>query len=117
MLVDNIFGFKLTTGCTNGSHLQGMFNRTIRLLESGLKPVYVFDGAPPDLKKQELAKRYSRREDATAGLNEAIQSGNKDDIEKFSKRIVQGNYAVSRGVKGIEAVKANAKLFKARIAV
>ncbi|PWA79923.1 flap endonuclease 1 [Artemisia annua] len=71
------------------SHLQGMFNRTIRLLESGLKPVYVFDGAPPDLKKQELAKRYSRREDATAGLNEAIQSGNKDDIEKFSKRTVK----------------------------
>ncbi|KAK9064279.1 hypothetical protein SSX86_015659 [Deinandra increscens subsp. villosa] len=71
------------------SHLQGMFNRTIRLLESGLKPVYVFDGAPPDLKKQELAKRYSRREDATAGLDEAIQAGNKEDIEKFSKRTVK----------------------------
>ncbi|KAD3068766.1 hypothetical protein E3N88_36646 [Mikania micrantha] len=71
------------------SHLQGMFNRTIRLLESGLKPVYVFDGAPPDLKKQELAKRYSRREDATAGLDEAIQSGNKEEIEKFSKRTVK----------------------------
>ena len=24
-----------------GSHLQGMFNRTIRVLEAGLKPVYV----------------------------------------------------------------------------
>ncbi|KAI3710188.1 hypothetical protein L2E82_39962 [Cichorium intybus] len=71
------------------SHLQGMFNRTIRLLESGLKPVYVFDGAPPDLKKQELAKRYSRREDATAGLDEAIQAGNKEEIEKFSKRTVK----------------------------
>ncbi|KAK9055928.1 hypothetical protein SSX86_027015 [Deinandra increscens subsp. villosa] len=71
------------------SHLIGMFNRTIRLLESGLKPVYVFDGAPPDLKKQELAKRYSRREDATAGLDEAIKSGNKEDIEKFSKRTVK----------------------------
>ncbi|XP_076934365.1 flap endonuclease 1-like [Bidens hawaiensis] len=71
------------------SHLQGMFNRTIRLLESGLKPVYVFDGAPPDLKKQELAKRYSRREDATAGLDEEIKSGNKEDIEKFSKRTVK----------------------------
>nr|KJB72949.1 hypothetical protein B456_011G205800 [Gossypium raimondii] len=46
------------------SHLQGMFTRTIRLLEAGLKPVYVFDGQPPDLKKQELAKRYSKRADA-----------------------------------------------------
>ena len=38
------------------SHLQGMFTRTIRLLEAGIKPVYVFDGKPPDLKKEELAR-------------------------------------------------------------
>ena len=55
------------------SHLQGMFNRTIRLLEAGIKPVYVFDGQPPDLKKQELAKRYSKREDATKDLNAAVE--------------------------------------------
>ncbi|XP_058076519.1 flap endonuclease 1 isoform X1 [Magnolia sinica] len=71
------------------SHLQGMFSRTIRLLESGLKPVYVFDGAPPDLKKQELAKRYSKREDATADLATAIETGDKGEIEKFSKRTVK----------------------------
>lgn len=71
------------------SHLQGMFNRTIRLLESGLKPVYVFDGKPPDMKKQELAKRYSKRADATDGLNDALESGNKEDVEKFSKRTVK----------------------------
>ncbi|XP_056175159.1 flap endonuclease 1-like isoform X2 [Syzygium oleosum] len=39
------------------SHLQGMHYRTIRLLEAGIQPVYVFDGKPPDLKKQELAQR------------------------------------------------------------
>ncbi|XP_023531871.1 flap endonuclease 1 isoform X1 [Cucurbita pepo subsp. pepo] len=71
------------------SHLQGMFNRTIRLLEAGVKPVYVFDGKPPDLKKQELAKRYSKRADATADLADAIEVGNKEDIEKFSKRTVK----------------------------
>ncbi|GAV89464.1 XPG_N domain-containing protein/XPG_I domain-containing protein [Cephalotus follicularis] len=65
------------------SHLQGMFTRTIRLLESGLKPLYVFDGKPPDLKRQELAKRYSKRADATTDLQEAMETGNKDDIEKF----------------------------------
>ncbi|KVH89497.1 5'-3' exonuclease, C-terminal domain-containing protein [Cynara cardunculus var. scolymus] len=57
--------------------------------EAGEVTSYVFDGAPPDLKKQELAKRYSRREDATADLNDAIQAGNKDEIEKFSKRTVK----------------------------
>ncbi|WCJ26819.1 Flap endonuclease 1 [Euphorbia peplus] len=71
------------------SHLQGMFNRTIRLLEAGIKPAYVFDGQPPDLKKQELAKRYSRRADATELLDAAVESGNKEDIEKFSKRTVK----------------------------
>ncbi|KAG6537958.1 hypothetical protein ZIOFF_003061 [Zingiber officinale] len=34
---------------------------------------YVFDGQPPELKKQELAKRYSKREDATNDLNTAIE--------------------------------------------
>ncbi|KAL4387045.1 hypothetical protein GQ457_09G024900 [Hibiscus cannabinus] len=71
------------------SHLQGMFTRTIRLLEAGVKPAYVFDGQPPDLKKQELAKRYSKRVDATADLQEAMESGNQEDIEKFSKRTVK----------------------------
>uniref|UniRef100_A0A5B6ZGV8 Flap endonuclease 1 n=1 Tax=Davidia involucrata TaxID=16924 RepID=A0A5B6ZGV8_DAVIN len=71
------------------SHLQGMFTRTIRLLESGLKPVYVFDGKPPDLKKEELAKRYSKRVDATEDLTEALKTGNKEEIEKFSKRTVK----------------------------
>eukprot|EP00262_Sarcandra_glabra_P005830 TRINITY_DN17704_c1_g3_i1.p1 TRINITY_DN17704_c1_g3~~TRINITY_DN17704_c1_g3_i1.p1 ORF type:complete len:383 (+),score=69.69 TRINITY_DN17704_c1_g3_i1:76-1224(+) len=71
------------------SHLQGMFSRTIRLLEAGLKPVYVFDGKPPDLKKQELSKRYSKRVDATEDLATAIETGDKDDIEKFSKRTVK----------------------------
>ncbi|KAI6684494.1 hypothetical protein NL676_030407 [Syzygium grande] len=40
------------------SHLQGMLYRTVRLLEAGIQPVYVFDSQPPDLKKQELVKRY-----------------------------------------------------------
>lgn len=71
------------------SHLQGMFTRTIRLLEAGIKPVYVFDGQPPDLKKQELAKRYAKRADATEDLTEAIEKGDKEDIEKFSKRTVK----------------------------
>ncbi|XP_030540659.1 flap endonuclease 1-like [Rhodamnia argentea] len=71
------------------SHLQGMFYRTIRLLEAGIKPVYVFDGKPPDLKKQELAKRFSKRADALEDLAVAIASQNREDIEKFSKRTVK----------------------------
>ncbi|KAL3683178.1 hypothetical protein R1sor_001200 [Riccia sorocarpa] len=71
------------------SHLQGMFTRTIRILEAGIKPVYVFDGKPPDLKKEELAKRYARRDDAAQDLVEAVEAGNQEAIEKYSKRTVK----------------------------
>ncbi|KAL4202330.1 hypothetical protein AMTRI_Chr02g263160 [Amborella trichopoda] len=71
------------------SHLQGMFSRTIRLLEAGIKPLYVFDGKPPDLKKEELAKRLSKRVGATEDLAQAIETGDKADIEKYSKRTVK----------------------------
>lgn len=40
------------------SHLSGLFYRTTRLMaDHALKPVFVFDGAPPTLKARELAKR------------------------------------------------------------
>jgi structure-specific endonuclease RAD27 len=34
------------------SHLLGFFYRTLRMIEFGIKPAYVFDGKPPDLKKE-----------------------------------------------------------------
>lgn len=33
-----------------------MFYRTIRMLEHGIKPVYVFDGKPPQLKSSEVTE-------------------------------------------------------------
>ncbi|RLN89228.1 hypothetical protein BBJ28_00002615 [Nothophytophthora sp. Chile5] len=71
------------------SHLQGMFSRTIRMMENGLKPVYVFDGKPPVMKSGELAKRSDRRATAQKGLEEATESGNTEDIDRFNKRLVR----------------------------
>jgi 5'-3' exonuclease len=39
------------------SHLVGLFSRTIRMIDSGIKPVYVFDGKPPQL-KQVVVRRF-----------------------------------------------------------
>ena len=36
------------------SHIMGMFYRTIRLVHEGIKPIYVFDGKPPDMKGGEV---------------------------------------------------------------
>ncbi|CAK4076635.1 unnamed protein product [Aphanomyces euteiches] len=71
------------------SHIQGMFNRTIRLMENGLKPVYVFDGKPPVMKSGELAKRSERRQTAQENLKTATEEGNVEDIDKFNKRLVR----------------------------
>ncbi|RLN14792.1 hypothetical protein BBI17_002016 [Phytophthora kernoviae] len=71
------------------SHLQGMFSRTIRMMENGLKPVYVFDGKPPTMKSGELAKRSDRRAEAQKALEEATEKGNTEDIDRFNKRLVR----------------------------
>ncbi|KAJ4422095.1 Elongation of fatty acids protein 2 [Gnomoniopsis sp. IMI 355080] len=71
------------------SHLMGMFYRTLRMVDNGIKPLYVFDGAPPKLKSGELAKRYQRKQEATEGLEEAKETGTAEDVEKFSRRTVR----------------------------
>ena len=71
------------------SHIQGMFNRTIKMMESGVKPVYVFDGKPPQMKGGELAKRIAKRAKAETDLSAATESGDVDEIDKFSRRLVK----------------------------
>lgn len=36
------------------SHIMGFFYRTIRMIGSGIKPVFVFDGKPPQMKGGEV---------------------------------------------------------------
>ncbi|ORZ35340.1 flap endonuclease 1 [Catenaria anguillulae PL171] len=71
------------------SHLMGLFYRTIRMIENGIKPVYVFDGKPPTLKSGELAKRSEKRAEAEKNLTEAQEKGDTEQIEKFSRRTVK----------------------------
>ncbi|XP_072024123.1 flap endonuclease 1-like [Amphiura filiformis] len=71
------------------SHLIGLFYRTIRMMEAGIKPVYVFDGKPPDMKSGELVKRKERREEAEKELEKAKESGDVVSMEKFERRLVR----------------------------
>ncbi|XP_050707037.1 flap endonuclease 1-like isoform X2 [Eriocheir sinensis] len=71
------------------SHLMGFFYRTIRMVDNGIKPVYVFDGKPPTMKGGELAKRKERRDEAQKALEQAEEAGNVEDVEKFSRRLVK----------------------------
>ncbi|XP_014554551.1 hypothetical protein COCVIDRAFT_104673 [Bipolaris victoriae FI3] len=71
------------------SHLMGLFYRTMRMVDNGIKPLYVFDGAPPKLKSGELAKRFQRKTEAQAAAEEAKETGTAEDVEKFSRRTVR----------------------------
>nr|CAD7590870.1 unnamed protein product [Timema genevievae] len=71
------------------SHLMGTLYRTIRLIENGIKPLYVFDGKPPQLKSGELAKRAERREEAQKSLEKAEEAGDSEQVDKFNRRLVK----------------------------
>jgi len=71
------------------SHLSGMFYRTVRMIENGLKPVYVFDGKPPEMKSHELKKRAVGREKAKEELEEAKETGTAQEIDKQERRLVK----------------------------
>jgi flap endonuclease-1 len=71
------------------SHLMGMFYRTLRIVDNGIKPLYVFDGAPPKLKSGELAKRFQRKAEANEAAEEAKETGTAEEVEKFSRRTVR----------------------------
>lgn len=71
------------------SHIQGMFNRTIKLLSAGVKPVYVFDGKPPGMKSDELAKRTAKRIQAESDLAAAKEADDAEEVDRFSRRLVK----------------------------
>ncbi|KAJ3088339.1 Elongation of fatty acids protein 2 [Quaeritorhiza haematococci] len=80
------------------------------MVENGIKPVYVFDGKPPDMKSAEvvqnrlvselaihsdvfiyvkLKKRGERREEAQKSAEAATEAGDTANFDKFSRRTVK----------------------------
>jgi len=57
------------------SHLSGLMYRTINFVEAGIKPIYVFDGEPPKLKKRTQEEREQIRQEAREKWKEALRKG------------------------------------------
>ncbi len=68
------------------SHLSGLFYRTIKLIDMGIKPIYVFDGEPPELKMREIQRRKEAKEEAQIEWKRALKERRIDDAKKFAKR-------------------------------
>lgn len=70
-------------------HLVGLFHRTIQFMEAGVKPIWVFDGKPPDLKSKELDKRVELKRDAEEKKEEAIAAGDWEAAKKMAGRSIK----------------------------
>src|SRR5207247_5927765 len=69
------------------SHLNGLIFRTTRLIsEFEIRPVFVFDGPPPELKREEIRKRREAREKAQREYREAAAAG--DSTTAFAKAVM-----------------------------
>lgn len=68
------------------SHLSGLLYRTIRLVQMEIKPVYVFDGEPPDLKRKEIEKRGEMKKEAEYEWEKAKKEKRLEDAKKFAMR-------------------------------
>ncbi|RLF21962.1 MAG: flap endonuclease-1 [Thermoprotei archaeon] len=68
------------------SHLSGLLYRTVNLLEMGIKPVYVFDGKPPEMKDLEILKRMKHKEEALRKYEEALRRGDIRSARKYAQQ-------------------------------
>jgi flap endonuclease-1 len=70
------------------SHLSGLYYRTIKLLESGIKPVYVFDGKPIEMKKDTTESRRNVKAEALREWEKALERKDYEDAKKYAQRSV-----------------------------
>jgi flap endonuclease-1 len=68
------------------SHLSGLLYRTANMVELGIRPVYVFDGAPHPLKHTTIEKRQLLKERARKEWERALSVGNMEEALKKAKR-------------------------------
>ncbi|MEM3362011.1 MAG: flap endonuclease-1 [Candidatus Anstonellaceae archaeon] len=68
------------------AHLSGLFYRTIKWLENGILPIFIFDGKPPSLKESVLLERQERKEIAKEKFTQAIEEGDLSAAFSFAQQ-------------------------------
>ncbi|MCE4614469.1 MAG: flap endonuclease-1 [Desulfurococcales archaeon] len=67
------------------SHLSGLFYRSINMAEEGVKPAYVFDGNPPEMKRAEIKKRMEMKLEADKKYKKAVEAGDIGAMRKYAQ--------------------------------
>jgi len=68
------------------SHLVGLFNRTAKLMQLGVKPIFVFDGKPSELKFGEIGRRSEVKAQAAILYKRALEKGELEEMAKYAGR-------------------------------
>jgi len=68
------------------SHLSGLLYRVTRIIESGIKIVFIFDGKPPEEKAKEILKRKTKKKEADVAYQEALDRGDMVLAQRYAQR-------------------------------
>jgi flap endonuclease-1 len=68
------------------SHLVGLFSRVTKLMQEGLKLVFVFDGKAPELKKKERERRKNLKIEAQVAYDVAKDAEDVAGMKKYAGR-------------------------------
>lgn len=71
------------------SHIHAVLMKTLSLLKKKVKPIYVFDGAAPDIKRGTLNSRREIKETAIRKLNEELDDEARVKMQKRSVYITE----------------------------
>lgn len=66
-------------------HLSGLFYRSAKLVSSGVKPVYVFDGKPPKFKEKEIEERQRVKREAELKWKKALEEERMEEAKKYAQ--------------------------------
>lgn len=69
------------------SHLVGLFSRVPNLMQKGIKPVFVFDGKPPELKTRTREMRREVKERTKEKYMDAAANDDEESMGKYSKQL------------------------------
>jgi flap endonuclease-1 len=67
------------------SHLSGFLYRSTNLVEAGIKPVFVFDGVPPEFKNSTIDERKKIRMEAREKYEAAKAKGDEEEAFKYAQ--------------------------------
>jgi flap endonuclease-1 len=81
-----LYKFKYASRLEN-SHLVGIVNRIKYYMSNGILPVFVFDGNPPDAKKNTIQKRQDNKEKLYVKIEELRVLQNNAETEEDKKNL------------------------------